>query len=386
MSAIFGRFRFDEQPVASSTLRAMQEAMSHWERDGDGLWSQGSVGLGCLRRDNTPESVGETLPWLCPASGDVITAGARLDNREELQEALSIPPTERAAMPDSRLMLEAYHRWGPACADRMLGDWSCAIWDARERKLFVARDHHGTTGLYYYADSRGFAFSASLKGLLALPEVPRRPNPLAIAQVLTSWTAEGAPTCYEGILRLPPAHVMTVTPEAIRVERYWDLEQTPDLRLSTDDEYVDAFLEIYDEAVRCRLRCSEPVGLALSGGLDSGSVAALAGRELKKRGERLAAFSSVPIAPAERLSDGDLGDETPLIEATARFVGNIDVHYIHARDVSPVGALERALSIHDHPRLAAGNLHWIQALMEEARRQGLGAVRTGQGGNLINSW
>jgi asparagine synthase (glutamine-hydrolysing) len=179
---------------------------------------------------------------------------------------------------------------------------------------------------------------------------------------------------------------MTVTPQAIRVERYWDLEQTPDLRLSTDDDYVDAFLEIYDEAVRCRLRCSEPVGLTLSGGLDSGSVAALAGRVLGKRGERLAAFSSVPIAPTEGLVGWHLGDETPLIEATARFVGNIDVNYIHARDVSPVAAIERALSIHDQPLHAAGNMYWIMALLEAARGQGLGAVLTGQGGNTTISW
>ena len=79
-----------------------------------------------------------------------------------------------------------------------------AIWNARERKLFIARDHHGNTGLYYYAHPHLIAFASSLKGLLALPDVPQRLNPQNIAEILVSWAAMGAPTCYEGILHLPP--------------------------------------------------------------------------------------------------------------------------------------------------------------------------------------
>ena len=103
-----------------------------------------TVGIGHLHRDNTPESVGDALPWVCPASGDVITASVRLDNRDELLNALSIPRPDRANLPDSRIILKALiSRWGEACADRLIGDWVCAIWNARERKLFIARDHHG---------------------------------------------------------------------------------------------------------------------------------------------------------------------------------------------------------------------------------------------------
>ncbi len=386
MSAIFGKFHFDERPVTSSALLSMQRALAYWGPDGDGTWCDGHVGMGNLRRFNTPESLQDDLPWVCPESGDVITASVRLDNRDELFDALSIAVPDRADIPDSRIILSAYHQWGEACADRLLGDWVFAIWNKRERKLFIARDHHGTTGLFYYTDSRSFAFAPSLKGLLALPEVPHRPNPLTIAQLLIAWPAQGAPTCYEGILRLPPAHAITVTQKAVEVKRYWYVERTPELHLSTDDDYLDAFMEIYGEAVRCRLRCSAPVGVTLSGGLDSGSVAALAARELGKQGQRLAAFSSVPIAPTEGLVGWHMGDETPFINATASFIGNIDLNYIDARDVSPVAAIERALSVHDEPSHGVGNMYWIAALMAEAQRQGLGALLTGQGGNTTISW
>jgi len=386
MSAIFGRFHFDERPVSSPTLLTMQKAMAYWGPDGDGTWCDGPVGLGHLRLDNTPESIGDALPWVCPASGDVITASVRLDNRDELLEALSISLPDRARMPDSHIILEAYHQWGEACTDRLLGDWVFAIWNRRERKLFIARDPHGNTGLYYYTDSRCLAFAVSLKGLLALPEVPQRPNSQTIAEVLVSWTVQGAPTCYEGILRLPPAHAMTVTPKGVEVKRYWYLEHTPHLHLGTDDDYLDEFLEIYAEAVRCRLRCSAPVGLSLSGGLDSGSVAALAARELGKQDQRLAAFSSVPIAQTEGLVGRDLGNETPLIEATAKFVGNIDLSYITAREVSPITGIERALFMHDQPLHGVSNTYWLTALLAEAQARGLGALLTGQGGNSTISW
>ena len=386
MSAIFGRFQFDESPVSRPTLLSMQKAMAYWGPDSNGIWCEGHVGIGHLQRNNTPESIGDVQPWVCPSTGDVITASVRLDNRGELLEALSVPHPDRASIPDSRVILAAYHLWGEACADRLLGDWVFAIWNARERKLLVARDHHGNTGLYYYTDARGIAFASSLKGLFALPEVPHRPNPQTIAEVLVAWPAHGAPTCYEGILRLPPAHAMTVTQKTVEVKRYWYLERTPDLLLSSDDDYLEAFLEVYGEAVRCRLRCSDPVGVTLSGGLDSGSVAALAAEELGKRNQRLAAFSSVPIANTEGLVGWHVGDETPFIEATAEFSGNIDLNYIDATEVSPVAGIERALSIHDQPTHGATSMYWITALMGEAQKQGLGAILTGQGGNTTISW
>ena len=219
MSAIFGRYSFDNRPVPSSTLRSMQEAMAYWGPDGDGVWCEGPVGLGCLQRNNTPESVGESLPWVCPASGDVITASARIDNRDELFESLSVPAPERAGMPDSRIILEAYHQWGKACVDRLLGDWVFAIWNARQRELFIARDHHGNTGLYYYSDPHFLAFAPSLKGLLALPEVSTRPDQQKIVEILVSWPLMGPQSCYEGIFHLPPAHAMTVAAEGMKVER-----------------------------------------------------------------------------------------------------------------------------------------------------------------------
>jgi asparagine synthase (glutamine-hydrolysing) len=96
----------------------------------------------------------------------------------------------------------------------VLGDWVCAIWDARQRRLFIARDHYGSTGLYYYHSPTLFAFASCLKGLFALSQVPRRLNGLRVVQVIVSWPEHGAPTAYEEICRLPPAHTLAVTADS----------------------------------------------------------------------------------------------------------------------------------------------------------------------------
>jgi asparagine synthase (glutamine-hydrolysing) len=223
--------------------------------------------------------------------------------------------------------------------------------------------------------------------LLALPDVPRQPNPLRIAQILVSWPEHGEATCYQGIKRLPPAHLMTVSRENVVRRQYWFLENVPSLRLGSDQEYVEAFGQVYAEAVRCRMRSHRPVGVTLSGGLDSGSVAALAAREMGRTGERLPAFSSVPLYDVTDMTPASrFGDESPFIEATSRHAGNIDVTYIRAADVSPVRGIEWALKLHDEPGHAAGNQFWIVSLLQTAQARGLGALLTGQGGNATISW
>ena len=295
-------------------------------------------------------------------------------------------PHRPSQVTDNELILYAYEKWGEHCVERLIGDWAFAIWDSRRQKLFLARDHHGNTGIYYYSNRWLFAFASSLKAILAL-DVPRRPNPLRIAQVLVPWPAHGSATCYEGILCLPPAHTMTITTDKTEVRRYWFLENTPKLTLRSDADYVDAFLDIYAEAVRCRLGRCRQVGTTLSGGLDSGSVSALAARELTASGNRLQAFSSVPLYNVDRLaSPNSFVDERPFIEATRAFTGNIDVHYIRAQSVSPLAGIQRALDIHDQPVHAAANQYWIVALLECAQRHNIRTLLTGQGGNATVSW
>lgn len=261
MSAIFGILNLDGQPVDVQNLNRMKQAMAYWGPDGSGMWSEGAVGLGHLLQHNTPESLYESLPRRDGSGTLILTAGARLDNRDELFRALNVHANEQARMADSALILNAYQKWGTDCPTHLLGDWAFALWDARQRRLFMARDHYGVTGLYYYRDRRRFLFASSLKGLLALPSLPCPLNPAILAQRGAGFQNDAA-TPYQGISLLTPAQAMTVTVGFPKTDlwHYWHLKDVPEVRFGSDEAYLHAFMEVYSEAVRCRLRCHRAIG------------------------------------------------------------------------------------------------------------------------------
>ena len=289
--------------------------------------------------------------------------------------------------PDSDLILRAYRKWGEVCPDHLIGDWSFAVWHPDERKLFIARDHHGNTSLVYWQEGARFAFASDPTALYAIG-APRRLNELYLAQVLISWFAYHGPLTIDlDIQRLSPAHAMTVTPQSTRVWRYWRLEDTPELRLPSREAYVEGFLEIYDRAVRDRLRSHRPVGVTLSGGLDSGSVTALAARALGEQGQRLTAFTAVPIYDTSQTAGSKrFGDETHFAALTAAHWPNVDHHLLDSAHITPIQGIHRTLAIMSEPSHAASNYFWITDLLDQAKATGLGTLLTGQGGNATVSW
>lgn len=387
MSGIFGLIHDAGEAASLARLQKMQSAMAHWGPDGGGLWRDDHCALGQRLLYNTPEAVHERLPRWVPEARLAITAEARIDNRDELCDHFAIPRAERPTTPDSDLILRAYLKWGEASPEHLLGDWSFAIWHPDARKLFLARDHHGNTSLCYWRQGEQFAFASAPQALHAIG-APRRLNELYLAQVLISWPAYHGPQTIDlDIQRLPPAHALTLTPQGTCIWRYWRLEDTPELRLPRREDYVQGFLEVYDEAVRCRLRSYRPVGVTLSGGLDSGSVTALAARELARQGQRLTAFTAVPRYDTTRtVGPKRFGDETEYAAATAAFCGNVDHVLLDSAQVTPMTGIHRTLAIMPEPAHAASNYFWITDLLEQARAAGLGTLLTGQGGNATVSW
>lgn len=386
MSGIFGLFQRDGAPVDPADVQKMLAAMAHWGPDGRSHHITGSLALGQLLLHNTPQAPREQLPRQT-ANGLLLTAEARLDNRADLCQQLNIPHPDRDTITDSQLIKLAYDKWGEACPDELIGDWSFAVWNPQTQRLFVARDHHGNTGLYYFQDAHRFAFASCRDALLALG-VPRRLNELYLAKVLVSWSRyPGDETIDLDIRRLPPAHAMTITPEQTAVWQYWRLEDTPTLHLPTFDEYVAGFLEVYGEAVNGRLRSRRPVAVTLSGGLDSGSVAALAARTLHQQGQQLTAYTAVPLYDVQNtVGPNRFGDETEFAQETAAFHPNIDLQLLNSDQVDPLQGLRRSLAINNEPGHAGGNFYWIADLLQTAQQQGIGTLLTGQGGNASISW
>src|SRR2546422_5671131 len=352
----------------------MLARLAHRGPDGAGVWSEGTVGLGHRLLHTTPESLRERLPL---ASGDgtlVLTADARIDNRAELLGALD----RGVEATDAELILAAYERWGERCPEHLLGDFVFVIWDARRAALFCARDHFGVKPFYnHHAPGRLFAFASEIKGLLALAEVPRRLNETRVADYLVPLLEDKVITFYEDILRLPPAHRMTVTREGVRTEQYWALDPEREIRMKSDEEYADAFREIFTEAVRCRLRSAFPVGSMLSGGLDSSSVVCVARQLLQQNGgNRFHTFSIV-------FDDVPECDERRYVEAVLAG-GGADPHYIRGDLLSPLGDVDRFLDHQDEP-LSVPNLFLYWAACRLASESGMRVFLDGVDGDTTVS-
>ena len=279
MSAIAGLFYLDGRPARSELISQMVDAMRHRGPDRQDTWVHAAVGLGHGMLETTPESLHERLPWEHPQSGCVITADARIDNRDELMAALRLRPASDEIVPDSTLILYAYEKWGEDCVDHLLGDFAFTIWDPNEQRLFCARDHMGVRPFYYFHQPNGvFVCASEIKALLTLNAVPRRLNEVRIADYLATMYEDKEVTEYEEIWRLPPGHVLTIdtsTP-TLKKRQYWELERGPTIQMESNQAYAEQFRELMTEAVRCRMRSQKPVATELSGGLDSSFVTCLA--------------------------------------------------------------------------------------------------------------
>lgn len=390
MSGLVGLFRFDERPVELDELARMTAALSRYGPDGRGLWTPDSteepVGLAHLLMRITPEDAFDRQPLIDAARGLALVADARLDNRAELCTELGIAAEQARALPDSALILEAYRQWGEHCPQRLLGAFAFILWDRHARKLVCARDHFGERVLFYHRSVRLFAIASAAKGLLALPEVPRRLNEVKIAEFLV-LLEDATASFYQEIVCLPPAHSLTVTAAGTQLRPYWALDSARRLRFRSDAECSEAFHEVFAEAIRCRLRSAYPVGALLSGGLDSSAVTALAARHLKARGQRLATFTGAPRegfqGPAPK---GWYNDLTPFIEAIRAWQDNLDVHYIRAEGRTPLYSLDRLFDMLESPVLNPCNRVWVEAIFEALSAQGRWVLLHGQWGNLTISY
>ena len=388
MSAILGIINLKGKNVESQELEKMKISIAQWGPEASGNWIKRNVGLGQLLSYNTPEARYEKLPLTDVSDRYVIVSRARIDNRDELQRVFNVPEKEIASTPDSFFILESFKKWGSNCVDHLLGDWAFAIWDQLKRELFLARDHHGNTGLYYYKSSGVFVFSSSLRSLLAHKAVPVEINELFVTKILVSWAPLGHETAYNNICRLPPAHYLLISEETFHVKKYWNLEDTAELHLSSPSEYYEMFLEVFSRAVKVRLRSDKPICSSLSGGLDSGAVSALAAGELKKQNQRLKCYCSVPLYDISQLDlgPGRFGDEGFLASETARFSGNIELEKISAADISISDSIRLLLASQIEPSHGAGNYYWIVAILKQAQASGYGTLLTGQRGNATISW
>jgi asparagine synthase (glutamine-hydrolysing) len=276
LSGIVGIYHRNGAPMEQAVLQSLVDFLSYRGPDSRECWMDGPIGLGHAMLRTTRESVGERQPagldgrfW--------ITVDARLDARTELVEELK--RSGRLVQPDasdSELILHAYARWGIPCVEHLRGDFSFAIWDARNKHLFCARDHFGIRPFYYAQPGDLFLFSNTLNCLRLHPAVTSELNDVAIGDfLLFGLNCDNATTTFRDVQRLAPGHCLTISRDGLKIRRYWTPPTDGRVRYSKPEEYVENFQALLQAAVGDRLR-TDRVGILLSGGLDSSSVAAVA--------------------------------------------------------------------------------------------------------------
>ena len=374
MSAIAGLYHLDGRPVDRHDLDSMARLLAHRGPDGGGLWIAGPVGLAHRMLWTTPESLQEHLPAGSDDGTLVITADARLDNRDELIDRLGLADQSAAALTDSALIRAAYERWGDRCPEQLRGDFAFAIWDAQRQQLFAARDHFGVRPFYYaFLPAHGFAFASEARALLTLDWVPRRLNEERIAEHLIARQYNSASTFIRDLLRLPPGHRLTAARDGLRIERYYQPDPTRETRLRSDADYAAALRDHLAEAVRRRLRRAFPAGSLLSGGLDSSAITCLARRLTSDTSPgQWPTFSAIH----DRVTTCD---ESRYIAAVLE-CGGFHPHYFWADRVSPLLDLERVLWHVDGPTVG-GNLYIDWGIYHLARQEGVRILLDGFDGD-----
>jgi len=382
LSAIVGVYALDGRHVEPEEISGMLAAQSHRGPDGSGKWVSGSVALGNNILWSTKESLNEKLPLVDNERGIVLTADARIDNRDELIRALRLENHQKENIPDSEIILRAYLYWGEQCPDKLLGDFSFAIWDQNEQKLFCARDHFGIKPFYYYRSATIFAFASEIKALLELSYVPGKINDIYIAEYLTQIYTDNSSTSFQDIFRLPPAHNLTIKQGEIRTQKYWQLNPALEIIHKTEDEYASEFYQIFQEAVSCRLRSVNTLGFSLSGGLDSSSIVCMADKQTTvERNNKYQTFSAIfPYLPQDRQSRVD---ERVYID-TVLAQCSVESHFIRADNLNPFIDDELITQCTDEPYFAP-NLFMYWELYQTAREQGIRVFLDGIDGDITVS-
>jgi len=301
MSAIAGFFLRGGAPAEPGHLEPMLAAMRHRAPHGARRWCGGSVGLGHGALNTTPESLHEKLPLFDGADGLAITGDLRIDNRRELIRTLDTGPRAGRDIGDGELVLQAYRRWGREVPEHLVGAFAFVVWDGRRQEIFCARDQLGAKPFVYHLTDRAFVFASEVEGVLAFADVPRRMNEIAIADFL-AVELEGidhTSTIYLDVVRLPPAATLIVGRDGHIQRRYWQPDISAELRLRRDEDYVEAFRFGFSDTVGACLRSAAPAAVMLSGGIDSGAIAATAANELKRSGGPILRTHSVARDDAE---------------------------------------------------------------------------------------
>lgn len=279
MCGIFGYFNRRGKSLAPDTVRSMGESIRHRGPDDQGVFSAPGVALG-NQRLSIIDLAGGHQPFISDDQNIVVVQNGEIFNHLELAQELEGTPYACRTHSDTEVLLRLYEREGIAFVEKLNGMFAIAIYDAREQALYLVRDRIGVKPLYVHDDGEQITFASEIKSVLkaGMPHPPMDEE--ALHHYLTFNYVPAPFTLYQGVRHLMPGHLMKITSQGVEVSCWWDLAAVQPVHGRSEEEWIEEFNAILDDAVRLRLRCDVPFGAFLSGGVDSSTVVGLMARHM----------------------------------------------------------------------------------------------------------
>ncbi|MGH2358707.1 MAG: asparagine synthase (glutamine-hydrolyzing), partial [Candidatus Limnocylindria bacterium] len=333
MCGIAGVLHTDAGRPDPRVLERMNAVIAHRGPDGIGSFCEGPIGLTHRRLSIIDLSDAAAQP-LANEDGSVrLIYNGEVYNFARLRAELEAAGHTFRSRTDSEVIVHGYEEWGEPVVERLDGMFAFALWDARRQALLLARDRYGIKPLYWYAGSGVLVFASEIKALLEHPAVGRDICYPALNEYFSFQNVFSDLTLFDGIRLLPPGHVLSVGPgEPVRVRQYWDYPFHLEPLALGEEEAAEEVIRLFTKAVTDQLVSDVPVGAYLSGGMDSGSIASVAGRHLARLRTFTAGFDMSSATGLELAFDE---------RAEAEYLANLlkTEHYevvLHAGDMEHV--------------------------------------------------
>lgn len=309
MCGICGIIRFDNKNVQEGQIREMMRIMKHRGPDDEGVYFENNIGLGFVRLSIIDLSQAGHQPMFSKDQRYIMIFNGEIYNYIELREELIKDGFVFHTHTDSEVLLNSYIRWGEECLHRFNGMWAFTIYDRQDKKVFAARDRYGVKPFYYFQSNEYFAFASEIPPLLSL--LAHKPNPdyqSIFDYLVFNRTDQTEQTFFKDIRKLQHGHFISIDQQStidnnkLRIKKWYDLRK----QVALTPGFTDAqeYRELFSSAVGLRLRSDVPVGVCLSGGLDSSSIVSVLLNDYEK--SDLNTFSAV-------YKKGQTGDETEYI-------------------------------------------------------------------------
>ncbi len=366
MCGICGILNFDRnRAVDRGVLEEMNRQIVHRGPDEAGFYLAGNVGL-AMRRLSIVDVQSGQQPVTNEDSSLWLVFNGEIYNHQQLREQLEKRGHRYRSRSDTETIIHLYEEYGQGCVEHLRGMFAFAIWDSRRRVLFVARDRLGIKPLYFSHTNERFLFASEIKALLAHPGLYAALNRNALPEYLAFGYLSGPRTMFAGIEKLLPGHTLQINETGdIQIQQYWDLPQNPEQEGHSEKYYIDTYRQLLEESVASHLMSDVPLGMFLSGGLDSSAVAALMSKIRKE-----------PIETFAVGYDEEAYSELPYARAVAQHIGSVH-HEVRVSREDFFGALPKLIWHEDEPLVwpSSVSLYFVARLASEHVK----VVLTGEG-------